>query len=241
MIFEPVTHQQAEAKKAVGAQNLALKVLGMRELTKEDGMCIELTLTNFEAMVKDSKIKGNQVQKLVDSKNTLIRLLIEKQVREKGTFDLVSPFSESCPVCKGTGELYKFYRKEIELDCLACNKTGQKRIPCPACKGTGQHGQTKCLKCADSANQTIVVMCRACQGTGKKKKQVLEAKIKTSTICPACNSFGFPFKLPDGVEATFTKPFSDLSAKIKAASPPIEAPVIAPEVEPDELAAAVKE
>jgi len=231
MLFEPVTHQQAEAKKAIGAQNLALKSLGMA-LTKEENLCIEVTLRNFESGVKDAKIKGNQVQKLVDSKNILVRLIIEKQIREKGTFELVSPFSSTCPSCKGTGELYKFYRKEIELDCLACNKTGQKRIPCPACKGSGLYGQTKCLKCADSKDHTIVVQCRACQGTGKKKKQVLEAKIKTSTICPACNSFGFPFKLPEGIESSLNKPFSDLSAKIKAASPPIEAPVIIPEPEP---------
>jgi hypothetical protein len=66
-------------------------------------------------------------------------------------------------------------------------------------------------------------------GTGKKKKQVLEAKIKTSTTCPMCKGFGFPFDL-EGTEEkpvqqhSINQPFVDLADKIKDAAPPTEPP-----------------
>ncbi|MFW9871529.1 MAG: hypothetical protein ACFFG0_00295 [Candidatus Thorarchaeota archaeon] len=174
----------------------------MRILDLQKGYTMIELLTKFQEMEEQGLSSPKQ---LVDSKNLLLRLEVEKQVEETGKFSLEVPFETACVQCCGSGERYKFYIKAVEVDCKFCDG-GTLIIPCRACKETGIYQKpngeeipcNKCNKEDSITGETLVgkkrVKCKKCAHTGKVgkfEKKVLDSKIKSTTYCRACRGKGY--------------------------------------------------
>lgn len=199
-------------------------------------------LTRFEKSIHKSidDKKTRRLKPLTDAKNILLRYFIERMIEKTGRFDMTDmiPFQESCISCKGTGELYKFFRKGETVPCKFCNTPeheaagkGYQLIPCRSCKGSGIYKPAGrdgilCTRCQkdELGNPTGKerVKCRSCQATSVYRRPVLDAKIKSTTHCRECKGRGFTLPEPD-----FSKKkkaprnpviTEDLASKIKSAN-----------------------
>jgi len=155
---------------------------------------------------------------LIIAKNHLMQDLVVTMVRENGRFDLTNqiPFDYACSNCRGTGQLYKFYRKKRPVDCKFCQGSGGIKEVCPECKGKGRtkttyfeddgyaddaliinevckrcEGTGKSFKQVEIEGKMVDVKCRSCIGTGKFRKMLLDSKIKSVTPCKECEQKGF--------------------------------------------------
>jgi len=168
--------------------------------------------------------------KLKQNRNLLVRTNLLTQIFSTGQFKKWKPtFKNACPKCNGTGELYLFNRMLKEVVCNRCVK-GKLWIPCTKCDGTGRNivrfkkgGGTDsiCTKCKDSPDDhkfQIEVVCRTCKGTTIAKIPVLDYSLKSTTICPLCNSLGYIISKPKKKkkESTLNNPVlaGDLALKI---------------------------
>ena len=196
--FTPATAQDVEEAKMILFENDAKRILGL----EKDYNMIEL-LSKFQQMEEDGK---GSLKQLVDSKNILLRLEVEKQVEETGKFSIEVPFETACVQCCGSGERYKFFIKAVEVDCKYCGGSGTLLIPCRACKETGiftkpNGAQVPCKKCNQIHPDTQkplegqrLVKCKKCAHTGKVgkfEKKVLDSKIKSTTYCKSCKGKGY--------------------------------------------------
>ena len=120
-------------------------------------------------------------------------------------FEIVSPFDNSCMHCKGTGEIYKFNKKPVFVNCHICASKKKIKVKCPKCKGNGRflekwpEGGGLNLKCtACKGTGLVYAVCSNCFGKGKIKKIVPDHSIKSTTPCKYCKELGFivpkPFK-----------------------------------------------
>lgn len=147
-------------------------------------------------------------QQYIEAKNVLVRSLVQNQMRNRRYFEISSPFKNICPVCKSTGEIYKFHRKTVKVNCHICAGNKKVTVKCRACDGTGRFRKrwktggginVSCRVCDGKGEVTI--KCINCRGKGKIRKVVTDHEIKSTTPCRKCKGLGFlppkPLKVLD--------------------------------------------
>lgn len=136
-------------------------------------------------------------EQIILAKNLVMRASISAQMKEKRFFEIVSPFDDSCIHCKGAGEIYKFDRKPVEVNCHICAGKTQVLAPCRSCEGTGRYIRSfkeggginiKCRTCKGEGK--LMVKCSNCRGYGTIPKIVPAHTIKSTTPCK-CDELGF--------------------------------------------------
>jgi hypothetical protein len=200
-----ITKQDVEKVVSVISINDAEKILGIKNEPPYDiKKLLHEYHIGFEVLMENREFK--KLRPLTDAKNIILRHLIENQVEENGRFDMegVIPFEDACTSCHGTGELYKFFRRVVTLDCKFCEGEGEVTLECRACGGSGryirEYGDLKidvaCKKC-DKDPETgdplgvVTYKCRRCRGKGTFRKTVIDSKIKSTTHCKVCKGRGF--------------------------------------------------
>lgn len=137
-------------------------------------------------------------QQYIDAKNALICSLVEEQMKNRRYFEIESPFKNACPVCKSTGELFKFHRKTVKVNCHICAGSKKITVKCRACNGTGRFQKrwktgggidVVCRVCEEKGE--VRVKCPNCGGKGKVKKVVTDYAIRSTTPCGKCKGLGF--------------------------------------------------
>lgn len=108
-------------------------------------------------LVKKENGELDQVGPFVDAKNRLLRHLVSSQMKSEKYFEIVSPFEDSCGSCKGAGEIYRFKRKIVEINCHICAGKKKVKVKCPTCKGIEK--------------KKVKVECPTCEGSGRFKKR----------------------------------------------------------------------
>ncbi len=160
----------------------------------------EHVLKCFEVsyLVKKENDELDQVNPFIEAKNHLLRHLVSSQMKAERYFEINPPFKDSCPGCSGTGELYKFTRKIVQVNCHICAGKKKIKVKCPSCEGTGRFQErwkggggidVSCKTCR--GKKKVAVKCSECLGTGKKPKNVPDYRIKSTTPCKRCKQLGF--------------------------------------------------
>ena len=198
---EPATAQDVEQAKILVTIKESEKFLG----TGKD-YDVEHLLKGFEIdyICKIENEETKDLKTLTDAKNICLRHKIEEMIEETGRFDLVIPFEDVCKDCGGSGELYKFFRKTVEVECRVCEGAGKKVVKCKSCHGTsrfrkddgkGLRINVLCKTCKGENMVDDVSMvelkCKKCRGKGQVRKIALDAKIKSTTFCRTCKGRGF--------------------------------------------------
>jgi len=188
---------------------------------------------------KEENKEPEQIPDIILAKNSLLRNLVSTQKKKYRFFTIESPFQHTCPKCKGAGEIFKFFKKTVDVNCHICGKKGTIKNDCPTCKGTGRFIKRwktgggvnlECKKC--KGKKKVDTKCVKCLGKGVIPKPVLTHTLKSTTPCKKCNQLGYithsapppkkkkkPFK-KKAKKAPF-KPLMDqsLADKIKAGIP----------------------
>jgi len=143
----------------------------------------------------DSKLDKRIIK---DAKMIILRHIVSEQMRVQRYFEIISPFENSCISCKGTGEIYKFNKKPVFVNCWVCAGKKKITVKCRKCNGSGRYikrwpeGGGLNLKCtACNGKGVIRVKCSNCFGKGKIKKIVPDHTIKSTTPCKHCKELGF--------------------------------------------------
>jgi hypothetical protein len=184
----------------------------------------------------------HKLLELKNSRNILIQTNLLTQIHSTGQFKKwQKPFVDACPKCNGTGQLYYFNRITKEVVCNRCVK-GQVWMDCPKCKGKGRvivrfkkGGGTDsiCTECKKpteiyrkkfkdpDSKFKIETTCRICKGTTIAKILVLDYSLKSTTLCPLCDSLGIIIHIHKPKKKPKKKPHlanpviaSDLAVKI---------------------------
>lgn len=153
-------------------------------------------LKEFENMWKKAKT-DNEKEVLINTKNFMLRSIVSEQMRTQRYFEVKSPFENTCESCKGTGEIYKFQKKTVYVNCHVCG--GEKTVTqdCPDCEN-GRYIRTfpdggsinvQCRRCQGTTK--IQVQCQNCIGKGKVRKVVRSHNIASTTPCEKCHQIGF--------------------------------------------------
>ena len=130
-----------------------------------------------------------------------MRHLVTEQKRNYRFFEVESPFQNTCPKCKGSGEIYKFFKKSVKVNCHICGGSAQVIGDCPKCKGSGRYIRRwktgggvnlECKKCQGKGK--LKLSCLECKGNGQLKKAVLSDELKSTTPCKQCRQLGFVTK-----------------------------------------------
>jgi hypothetical protein len=154
----------------------------------------------FEAArwVKEQNELFEEIETVKEARNLVCQTLVCKQKEKYRFFTIESPFEHTCPVCNGPGELYKFIKKTVQVNCHMCGKTGIIKHDCPTCKGTGRFIKkwktgggvnVECRRC--EGKKKIEVKCEKCLGNGTLKKEVLTHTLKSTTPCKKCDQLGY--------------------------------------------------
>ena len=139
----------------------------------------------------------------IQAKNVLMRNLITEQKKKFRFFEVESPFENTCPKCKGSGEIFKFFKKSVKVNCHICGGACKVDGPCPICKGSGRFIRRwkggggvdlECKRCEGEGR--VKLNCKECLGKGKIKKAVLSDELKSTTPCKKCRQLGFLVKDP---------------------------------------------
>lgn len=139
-------------------------------------------LLNFKKIWDDNP----EVENLILAKHTLLRHIVCQEMKEQRYFSIVSPFEKSCILCRGAGEIYKFDKHLVDVNC-------------PVCAGKKEVDNAKCSRCI---------------GTGKIKRAFLTHTMKSTTPCKQCNELGFiipksftkkPYKAPRLAVTVFSR------------------------------------
>ena len=229
---ELISKDVVEAVELATAQDLGMliSITNIDEASKllnlPDAYDVPTMLVAFENEIHASinNKKTRMLKPLTEAKNIILRNQVEQMVEETGRFDLTGlvPFEEGCIPCRGTGELYKFFRKAATVPCKFCTDgksedNGYVFIPCRACKGTKrykkrQKGLTinvECTRCHpdEEGNPSGLerVKCRACMGKATFRKLVIDSKIKSTTHCRHCKGRGFVLPEPPAKQAKAAK------------------------------------
>ncbi len=142
---------------------------------------------------------------LIDSKNTLIRDIIERQLRPnpEKPYRIRVPF-KGCKACKGTGETYRFEYKPEKENCKHCDENGVRVEMCTRCFGKGKRYSKKdkimirCFGCEGSGKYVFSkgkdrdkdIKCRVCRGKSYREKLVPTGKIIGHAECKVCKGTG---------------------------------------------------
>lgn len=211
-----VVEQQAQEDQKTMDIETAKKVLGLsQEFTGE--RALQFFEVSHWVALENGEIEI--IPDLILAKNVILRNIVSEQMRTQRYFKIVSPFDHSCRSCHGTGEIYKFESKSVEVTCHICGGKGQRWIKCPSCKGTGRYKvrwkegggiNVECRRCLDTKGTDhefeILVDCLECNRegadgkkkatAGKKLKVVKSHVIESTTPCKYCNQLGFTENLP---------------------------------------------
>lgn len=163
-----------------------MKILGFGKLTDFNTESV-LSLFEMTHWVLSENEELDKLPTAIEAKNILIRHLVTEQLKVRRYFQIVSPFENSCIHCRGAGELFKFVKKTVEVNCHICGGKGDLKIPCPTCKGKVKTKQVECPTCQGSGRYIrrwpegggINVSCRRCKG-----KTTIEEEI----VCERCNN-----------------------------------------------------
>jgi hypothetical protein len=143
----------------------------------------------------------NLLANVLGAKNSLMRHLITEQKKRFRFFEIESPFDNTCSKCQGSGELYKFFKKSVKVNCHICGGSSNLEDNCPICKGNGRYIRRwkqgggvnlECKRCQGKGK--VKVSCRECKGKGQLKKAVLSDELKSTTPCKNCRQLGFIVK-----------------------------------------------
>ncbi|MCF8019909.1 MAG: hypothetical protein K9L62_10960 [Vallitaleaceae bacterium] len=152
--------------------------------------------SSYEVYQENEKL--DQIKPVLEAKNKIMQNLISSQMKAQRYFEFESPFKDSCVACRGTGEIYKFNKKTVKVNCHICAGKKKLKIECPICEGSGRfikklkggkEVNVKCRKCKGTGR--VYVVCIECLGKGKRKKMVLSHVIKSTTPCKKCKQLGF--------------------------------------------------
>jgi len=137
----------------------------------------------------------------IEAKNSIMRHLVTEQKRKYRFFEIESPFPNTCPKCKGSGEIYKFFKKTVKVNCHICGGASHVIGKCPKCTGSGRYIRRwktgggvnlECKKCEGTGK--LKISCLECKGKGQLKKAVLSDELKSTTPCKRCQQLGFVSK-----------------------------------------------
>lgn len=193
-IFRPSELQDLNLEANLASINNARKILNV------DGKNTSEIFMAYTDLLKNNPAKS--LEKLTNAKNILMRAAIEMMVEKTGKFNLTDllEFKDSCPACKGTGELYKFFRTETVVDCKFCDQengkaTGKKTILCKSCEGSGMYKEGVPCRACDKDEQgkpsgKKLVICRRCRGTKEFHKITIDSRLKSTTCCNKCGGLG---------------------------------------------------
>lgn len=158
----------------------------------------------FEAVhwVKEQNEAPDEIETAKDARNCVMQHLICEQKEKYRFFTIESPFESTCSNCKGSGEIYKFIKKTVQVNCHICGKTGviKGKDDCPTCKGTGRFIKKwkvgggvnlVCKRCKGKKKIESETKCQKCLGEGTLKKEVLTHTLKSTTPCKKCKQLGF--------------------------------------------------
>lgn len=154
----------------------------------------------------------------IEAKNTIMRHLVMEQKKKFRFFEIESPFENTCRYCKGSGEIFKFFKKTVKVNCHICGGSAKVIGNCPKCKGSGRYIRRwktgggvnlECKKCEGTGK--LKINCLECKGQGQLKKAVLSDELKSTTPCKKCQQLGF-------VTKTSSKPRKKKSKKKKKKS-----------------------
>ncbi len=165
----------------------------------------ESVLKDFDVCywVKEQNGELDDIKQIIDAKNHLLRHLVSSQMKAQRYFEIKSPFENSCISCRGTGEIYKFHRKTVKVNCHICAGKKKIKVKCSPCKGTGRFIKkwksgggidVTCKKCGGKKER--YVKCVECNAKGKKPKIVPDHEIKSTTPCKHCQQLGFTKNIP---------------------------------------------
>jgi len=165
--------------------------------------CFDITY-----QVKEENNELDDIGIFIDAKNQLLRHLVSSQMKSRRYFEIKSPFENTCVACRGSGEIYKFNRKTVLINCHICGgkKTIKESTPCEKCDGTGRFKtafkggggiDVSCLSCGGKKETVTISKCSECLGTGKKQKVVADHTIKSTTPCKHCRQLGFTKDKPE--------------------------------------------
>jgi len=164
----------------------------------------------------------------IKARNTIMRHLVTEQKKKYRFFEVESPFDKTCPKCKGSGEIYKFFKKTVKVNCHICGGASKVSEKCPKCKGSGRYIRRwkagggvdlECSKCEGKGQ--LRVDCLECKGKGKLKKSVLNDEIKSTTPCKRCRQLGFipkshhPPKKKKSIKKNKHRPFQPFPLKAR--------------------------
>jgi len=140
---------------------------------------ISETLLVYQLLLENKTFNEKQ---LTEIKNKIIRIEINRQLTDKGRFNIDHPFSNPCKKCHGLGEIFKV--KEPLT------------IPCKSCNGIGVFPKTK-------------KKCRTCRGKGTKKVIIMK-RIQKHSVCNRCKGTGiFKDKRKESFNPIFSQAFGD--------------------------------
>ena len=147
---------------------------------------------------KEENKETDEIPTIILAKNSLLRNLVSNQKKKYRFFTIESPFEKTCNKCKGAGEIYKFIKKTVDVNCHICGKKGTLKQDCPTCKGTGRFIKRwkagggvnlECKKC--KGTKKVESKCARCLGKGTIPKPVLTHVLKSTTPCKKCNQLGY--------------------------------------------------
>lgn len=224
------TAQDLEELISVGNIDEASKLLNVKS-----DVNIPTMLTSFEESIHNSieDKKTRMLKPLTEAKNILLRSKIEHMIKDTGRFDLTGmiPFKEACISCKGTGEIYKFFRIGETEPCKFCTDgepedNGYVFITCRVCKGTKIHEGKECARCHRDPKTDLPigkerVKCRQCRGKAIWRKLVIDSKIKSTTHCRHCKGRGFTLPEPPVKKVKTVTPQTDRRKKIGSLGNPV--------------------
>ncbi len=165
----------------------------------------EHILKCFEAdyWVKEENDELDQIDPYIEAKNQLLQIIVSSQMKAQRYFEIISPFENTCIACRGTGEIYKFKRKTVQVNCHICAGKKKVKVKCRSCKGTGRFKKrwksgggidVSCRTCG--GEKEIFIKCIECRGKGKKRKIVPDHEISSTTPCKHCQQLGFTSNVP---------------------------------------------
>jgi hypothetical protein len=146
---------------------------------------------------------------IMQGKFRVVGHLIEDQIAKNHKFVVDAPFENTCGKCKGTGERFRFSRREIVIPCPKCDGNKKLQVPC-RCTKTSHPGKfiryyekdcrvkSQCKYCGGELK--VWVTCDHCLEkdadtgksfpTGEKHLWVID-RIEHRSICDVCNGRGF--------------------------------------------------
>ena len=156
-------------------------------------------LANYKS-IWDQHLHHVDSKKLIAAKNLVLRNLVSEQMREQRYFEIISPFGDkTCQRCHGAGEIYKFNKKSVLVNCHVCDDNGKVMAKCPEqyCVDgryirefpDGGSINVQCRTCKGTS--LAEVTCMNCRGKKKVRKIITTHLIQSTTPCPYCDERGF--------------------------------------------------